>query len=345
MEYLFGLAISSTVSAITNSYTVQNIILPVKKTIKDKFKHFTALKTLIYTSKAEYEQVGNTFIILKSNNNSFIQWFRTEKLQELFTYANSIICTSFYITEYIEDCELNLEYEYIYALRDCLIYKKDYSTDFRQRNDNKDIILLSYLFERTDPEIFLMNNKNKLFWNIKKALYGIHQSGYIFGDIKWDMICIHDNNFKLIVDDSLKGCAPDSLEHEKAFDSCWVSFIMLCNTVITHSNNKLKANHERQDLTQFILDIDPNLCIINTVKYLEGIDIYMSEPNNEMNFLMGNIEDDCCNNEPSQSNVRNDIVEDDTNNIGMSNEEIEFALNHEDIIGYIIQQQQQQQQQ
>ena len=105
------------------------------------------MKTLVYTSKVEYEELGNSFLILKSNSNSFIQWFNIEKAQRLFTYLNSIELVTFDVTEKLEDCELQLEYEYIYALSDCLIYKKDYSTDFAQKGNNKDILLLSSLFD------------------------------------------------------------------------------------------------------------------------------------------------------------------------------------------------------
>ena len=289
MNYVIGLAVSSTVAAVTSSYTVQNIINPIKNSIKEVFKDVTALNTLIYTSKIRFEKMGKTYMILKSNNNSFIQWFHTERLQNVFTYLNSIVCVTFNIIEKLEDCELHLEYEYIYALSDCLIYKKDYSTDFRHVDGNRDIIILSHLFNtltKDDCERFILKNKYKILWDIKKALQGIFDSGYTYGKMNWEHICIHDNNFKLVVDDSLKSPSPNNIEYHNNFDNCWVNFIMLLNSVLLKPAERVSANHERQNLVELLKKINPGGCIIRTIRSIENSKIYHINTIDELKYLM-----------------------------------------------------------
>ena len=135
----------------------------------------------------------------------------------------------------------------------------------------------------------MVQNKDKILWDVKKALHAIHSQGYMYSNISWDKICIHNNNFKLLVDDTLKNCSSSSIEYNEQYDSCWVSFIILFNSAILTQLARISANHERQQLNQLLLTIQPHVCIVHTLRMIENTYIYHISGSEELQFLMNNL--------------------------------------------------------
>lgn len=301
MNYITSIVASSILSKISKPITDKilvpftNIIHPISNVLYSPFKQLSILKTIVYLSKLNYIQVennGKSFLIQKSSSNSFIQYIKGDEiinyLGNYIAYLNNLIILDISIIEQIEDSIIYYDYEYIYSLVNCIINKADYSIDFRYKND-ENIILLSVLRNQLDDynfELFLLKNKTKLIWDIKKALFGINSNGYLYGKIDWDNIVIHNNNFKLIVDDNIKQPLI-----ENTINSDWFDFIIIYNNNILNDDNKLEYCEE--SLQSFI---EYNL---NNIYTLDNIKIQNQYNVNELNFLMGHME---------ESDDDNDIV-------------------------------------
>jgi hypothetical protein len=264
---------------ITSSIS-KEIIVPVKNFIYPvSFEYpFNSLDALVYSSRMNYERIGNAFLLLKSEPELM------EKFINYLGYLKNIVIINIELLEILEDSEIIYEYEYIYSLNDCIIHKEDYITDVRLKNDgvqNNQIIILKNLFDKMNKikiHNFIVRYQNKILWDIMKAFHGIHLNGYEYGKIKWRDIIIHNNNFKILVDDNIKHVLCED-ENED-----WVYLIILLNSHLIDYNIESVSKNP----VELLKEIDENN-LIECLYVLE--DMKISFESKEIKYLMSSIDE------------------------------------------------------
>jgi len=276
MEYIISAVISKISQSTINTILipVNNVVNPIVNIISTPFKNISMLKLFALT-KRKYQLIGdNSYFVVKSNEPGMM--CNGEYLGKLFCHLNNVIIMNITMLEDIDEYMMNYDYEFIYSLSDCIINREDYSVDLHMKSDNTEILLMSIVKQYlNDYEFnrFLMRNKEKIIWDIKKALKGIHNNGYVYGKMCWNNVIIHENKFKLIVDKDIQQTINDD-----NINIDWYEFsIMFGNNLTTHNETLLQLLYQNKDYS-----------ILDSLKIFENVKIYISDER-EWGFLTESI--------------------------------------------------------